>query len=500
MDGYSPRRTTMTAKKKGGKRQLSRREILSLTAGSVLGASCRQDGMSVSSGSRPNVVVFVADALRADHLGCYGYRRPTSPEIDKFSGNSNLFEQCHSAATWTTPATASLLTGTPLVVHRTLTTAWSQEGIEERRFHILPDSTRTTGECLEKAGYMGGFFQSNPNADKHRDFGRGCQHFYYLSDAPAPAQMDAVLEWLATEAEEPFYAYIHMMDPHEPYGIGVESYRAVTGETLEASIALLSGEEQRRLERYHLLNWNTYARDGQRLDPEELLTFSKGGITHLVNLYDTEIRGIDAQFGRLLTGLSDLGIVDRTAVVFTSDHGEAFGEDGQFYHGSYLHDAQTHIPLIVRLPGQEVGVAVPWTVGQCNIHPSLLTVAGVEIPHPCVDASLFSARGELLISEDLAALTTLDHHVSHGLHWDFSLAEGTRRFWSRDSFKSFEGYDFALGMRSALDDFERSVARDQLEALVGRYRKLALPLRQPDYGYRPQTDDEASDLKALGYL
>jgi arylsulfatase A-like enzyme len=492
--------------------QSTRREFFALSGASLLGAACGEKVSpepEVSAGPPPNVVVFVADALRADHLSCYGHTLPTTPAIDAFSKKSALFGQCYAGATWTTPATASLLTGTPALLHRTVTTEWSEDGIEENRFQILPTSTPTTAECLEKKGYTTGYFQANPNAVKPRGHARGCQHYYFGMNAPAAEHMDEVLRWLREEAREPFYAYIHLIDPHEPYQVDPAIFEELTGQTLSESIASIRGAEKERLGEYHSLDWKTLFLENKRLNPDELVAFSASGIEHFAKLYDTEILGIDHQFRRLLQGLQEMGFEERAVVVVTSDHGEALGDDGEFYHGSSLHDPQTHVPLIVRVPGQEAGRVVPWTVGQIDVHPTLLTVAGVDIPEPCVGRSLLSRQGELLAQEDRPVLTSLDYHRLEPNNWDFGLIEGTLRVRSSGSFTSFHAFhsstkessSVSQGAKEFLSDSATARAVERLYSLKEEYSRISESLGSPEWGYKQVDEDTTFEMfRALGYV
>jgi len=377
---------------------------------------------------QPNFIVFLPDALRADHLPCYGYPVPTAPRISAFAEANLCFEQCHAVATWTTPATASILTGTHPLLHRTVVTEWSEEGSRRaNQYQVLPKSIPTTAQALEAAGYSTAFFQANPNASNERGLARGCTYYSIDVDARPGEHIDAVLNWLDTEAREPFYAYIHLIDPHEPYRAEPAIFDELTDSTMAGQLGELPPDEAAQLRHYHERDWNNLFLAGGRLGEETLRRFSPESIRYLSTLYDCEIREVDAAFGRLLERLRAKGWADRTVTVITSDHGEAFGEDGQFYHGNYIHDPQTHVPLILGIPGLSAGTRIPWTVSQLDIHMTLLHLAGIKADTVTTGAPLCGREGQILATGHRPVITALDLQNSDTTRWQFGVALGSLR-------------------------------------------------------------------------
>lgn len=497
-------------------RNFSRRQFLGASAATLVAACNREaaPGLTRQLPQHPNFVVFLSDTLRADHLPCYGYRKPTAPEIARFAEGAYVFENCHAAATWTLPSTTTVLTGVHPIVHRMAVSEWMDTGKSDGFQHqVLSESISTTAQHLGSRGYQSACFQTNPNASRERGIARGFDHYYYELSAKPGQQMDAVLDWLKNEAQEPFYAYIHLIDPHEPYAADEEAFQRLHGKSILADIDDLPPVEAKRLRDYHQIDWADFYLDDVKLRAEDLIEFSEAGIGHLVDLYDSEIVRVDEAFGRLMAWLEESGVGQRTVTVVTSDHGEAFGEDGQFYHGNFLHDPQTHVPLIIGLPNSRAGLRVPWTVGLCDLHATLLDLAGISAKAPAATTSLVGRDGSPSQTDHRPALSVLDRYNADPGTWEYVLAAGdirirgtfdtnTVQVTSLDSGQSPVTLEIndALELQGAL----RAVGDDTLQ-LVGQFFRMREGLKQlaaqfPDPTWRQtETFDEAA-FRALGYL
>lgn len=405
---------------------LDRRQFL-LASSTALAAGCgvglRQQ-RNAPLRHQPNLLVWLADSLRPDRLPCYGHPLDTAPNISSFARDAIVFERCYSAATWTLPATLSLLTGVPPLVHRTVVPEWSEIGRARGKMHqVLPETIPTTAALLLAEGYDTAHFQANPNATREHGIEGGFNHYYYQLNAGYKEHTEAFLEWLRTTAREPFYAYVHLIDPHEPYTPEPHVFQSLHGQSIEEKRAHLPAPEAAALADYHRQTWNDLFNANHRPGPEVLSTFSPDGLAYLQALYCAEIRGMDEQFGRAIQALKDRGVFDRTAIVFTSDHGEAFGENGLFYHGSGLHDPQVHIPLLIKHPGMSGEHRVQETVSQYDLHPTLLALAGA----PQGDAYgnvLVDRAGNLLPDGTRPVLTSLDLNNPDPKSWRFRMTAG----------------------------------------------------------------------------
>ncbi len=272
-----------------------------------------------------NAVVFLVDTLRADHLGCYGYERDTTPRIDAFAAESILFENCVSQSTWTKPASASVLTGLYPSSHGMLSES-----------AVLPESVKNIAGLLEGTGLASAAFVGNQYVFRGQgemlrgfDYTKGFSNKEDPSYAKSKEIVDGALQWIEDRGETPFFVYVHTVDPHAPYGGAKEfSSKFVTPGTSE-----LDGK--------YIL----------KADHEELDNLGEADRQRLIDLYDGDVAYTDFQFGRFRDRMDEMGHTDDTMIVFVADHGEEFNEHKSWQHNPYMHPEVIHVPLIVHLPG-----------------------------------------------------------------------------------------------------------------------------------------------------
>jgi arylsulfatase A-like enzyme len=320
--------------------------IAALLSG-LLAPGCADRGEMPSG--HPNVLLYLIDTLRSDHLGCYGYPRPTSPVIDDFSREAILFERAYAQASWTRPSVASVLTGLYPSRHGAI-----------RREHRLRGDVTMLAEVLSEAGYHTAAFVSNPNVLPVFGFDRGFEVFRDVGSAGGkPSSRDvnaAVFEYLDRRPKEgPLFLFVHTMDPHD----------------YEPPQAFLDRFERMR-------------------------TARNPSVARVTDLYDGAIAHNNHSFGVLLDRLEAEGIGDETLVVLLADHGEELADHGNFFHGQTLFQEQLLVPLLFRLPGGALGgrrVARP--VRLVDVMPTLLELLGLSAPSD-LDGESFAAllRGE----------------------------------------------------------------------------------------------------------
>ena len=318
-------------------------------AASAAATSPGSEGAAGGPGEKlPHVLIFLVDTLRADRLGCYGYERPTSPNIDRFAAGAVRFEHAVAQSSWTRPSTASILTG--LYPHN--------HGARSRN-HVLASDIPYLPEMLRTIGYRALGVSSNSIAGPTFGFRRGFSHFKQLSEnlsspgihIPVWRVVNETLEWLERIGpEDSFFVYMHAMDPHAPY-YPPEPHRSRFAPDAPAG---------------------PLGTNMGKLQPFE--------IPHLSDVYDAEIASVDEQFGRLLEELDKRGFLDDTLVVFVSDHGEEFLDHGNHGHGSNLYGEQIHVPLIVQLPARLRAAVersvIEEQVQQIDIAPTILEAIG----------------------------------------------------------------------------------------------------------------------------
>ncbi|HVZ72666.1 MAG TPA: sulfatase-like hydrolase/transferase [Polyangia bacterium] len=290
-----------------------------------------------------NLLFVTIDTLRADHLGCYGYARPTSPEIDRLAARGTLFENGWAHAPSTRYSMPALASGRwPSAIEWDESIWWPR----------LSFGTRTLGEAMHDAGYFtGGLFSYTYfQASDKRGFERGMDVF--STDRAA--------------------LHVAVNGPMESRG---SSSREMTDD----AIAFLDAHKDRKF-----FLWVHYYDPHLSYEPHpEVPSFG----AERVDLYDGEIRYTDLHLGRLLAHLEQLGLWDRTAIVLTGDHGEGFGEHGITEHGFDLYAPQTRVPFIVRVPGLPPHKsAVP--VGHIDVAPTLVNLARAHAEPSFIGRSL----------------------------------------------------------------------------------------------------------------
>ena len=291
-----------------------------------------------------NVVLISVDTLRADHVGAYGYARPTTPHIDALARDAVLFENAISQSSWTRPAHASMLTGLYP----------SEHGITSiRDGRGLGSDIRTLAAELEQAGYRSAAFTGGGNMSAQFGFDRGFS-VYRERHRRLGDHVLAFAKWLDAAPGMPFFVLLHGYDAHKPYRARPRDRRA---------LALGDGPRRSR-ER-------ACTHGGDEEDRRALIDGS-----------DAAVHRADAGVGRLLEVLAHRGLLERTVVVLTSDHGEELFDHGGCFHVRTLHREILHVPLLVAVPGvraRRVRGIVPASV---SVPQTLLDLIGAEARLP----------------------------------------------------------------------------------------------------------------------
>jgi arylsulfatase A-like enzyme/Flp pilus assembly protein TadD len=331
---------------------------------------------------KPNVILITIDTLRSDYLGCYGNRKIETPTLDGLANDGTLFERAYCQAPMTPPSHASILTGTYPPTH----------GVRDFTSGRLRAGFPTLATMLKKNGYATAAFVSAYVLDSVWGLNQGFDLYYdrftpreFQGVNPGNVQRKAgetiglVLDWLNRGVRKPYFLWVHLYDPHHDYNPP---------------------------EPFH----SRYASD----------------------LYGGEVAYADHELGRLIRALKQRGDYDSSLIVATSDHGEAFGEHGEYEHGFFVYSATTHIPLIVKPPsltGKTVR-RVPDLVTTVDIAPTVLQVtqtpADTRVP----------MQGESLLNRILGKASAPEFSYSETLYprdtfgWSdlFSYMEGNYKY------------------------------------------------------------------------
>jgi arylsulfatase A-like enzyme len=306
-------------------------------------------------GDTTSVMLVVLDAARAQQLGCYGYPRETTPEIDRIAREGILFERAYTPAVYTLGAMASVWTSQYPDRHH------ADVSYHDR----LPADRLTLSEALSARGVHAAGFVANPMAGTAFGFDRGFVEFkevftwYPELGSRGEAFARILPSWLAKHTRAPFFAYLHFREPHFPYD------PPAPFATLFGPDAPLTLEQRRGREWYQAVNAGT-----ARPTAEET--------AHLVRLYDGNLAYADRQVGALRRALEAHGLWDKTVFIVTADHGEQLYERGYISHSAQVLEQSTRVPLIVRLPAGTGprGVRIPALVDHLDLAPTVLDVLG----------------------------------------------------------------------------------------------------------------------------
>ncbi len=315
---------------------------------------------------KPNILLITIDTLRADHLGCYGYEHPTSPNIDKLAKEGALLECIFCPGIPTHPSYTTLYTGQHPITH----------GIVAHggRAQLDPDAPFLP-ETLLNEGYT---TCAVDNLQRSRIwFGRGYEYYidpsvrHALDLAVTCEEINArTIPWLRAHANERFFLFLHYWDPHYPLA-APSRYRDLfyQGNPTDPGNHSLDAWRQHPLGAIALETW-------LRTDSERI-TDAK----YIVALYDQEIRYLDEQIGNLLAMLDELKLAEHTIVMVVADHGESMTEHGIFFDHHGLYDCTIRVPLIVRWPGRILeNLRLPNMFQVSDIAPTLLEAVGLPIP------------------------------------------------------------------------------------------------------------------------
>lgn len=315
------------------------------------------------------VILISIDTLRADALSSYGSKEISTPNIDSIAGDGTLFKNAFSAAPWTLPSFASMMTGLSPTVHKTFTA-------ESR----LPDKFKTLAEYLRDSGYytaaIGDNFFLHPEFNMDQGF---LEYNFFpkrqtlinsfgatLINAAFPKELiyyastteltDLSIDWLEKNRDKDFFLWVHYYDPHIPYAPPRQyiSKDAVPDEYIG----------------YELMNADSI-REGYFAPNASQRKWIR-------ELYNAEVRYVDDDLGRLLDKMKELSVYKNSLVILTSDHGEEFWDHDGFEHGHTLYNELLHVPLIIKLPGEHSKKTVEEKVTTQSLMATVIGLTGIK--------------------------------------------------------------------------------------------------------------------------
>jgi arylsulfatase A-like enzyme len=310
-------------------------------------------------GRARGVVLVSVDTLRRDHVGAYGYGRPTTPRLDALAREGLLAEDAVSTSSWTLPAHLSLLTSADPGAHG---------GVDME--HAFNRRVPTLAEAFRQAGFATHAVTSHLYVSAVYGLDQGFDHLDLHQDRKATDVADRAMDLLDRHGDRPFFLFLHFYDPHWHYDPPDDA----KARFVKPYAGSMTGR------------WGDFsARPPSDVTPEDL--------AHLLALYDGEIRHTDDQVGRVLDHLAARGALANTLVVVTSDHGEEFLEHGSWEHQKTLYEEVVRVPLIVSGPGV-ASRKEPAQATLLDVMPTILAWAGLPASPAQQGRSLLAPLGE----------------------------------------------------------------------------------------------------------
>ncbi|MCK4548135.1 MAG: sulfatase [Candidatus Eisenbacteria sp.] len=442
-----------------------------------------------------NCILISIDALRADHLGCYGYERETSPNIDQMAREGMLFTRAITSSPGSTGGHGAMLTGLHPLSHGAYTNGM-----------ILDDLNITAAEVFKAGGYATGAFTNNWFISPAVGFGQGFDCFVddgnglILTNAdprillrglalaqtirrifkkpgyPSDLEITDALRWIRWQKNHRFFVFLHIMDPHSPY---------IPPDEFIGRFA----ERGANLDPRHIMRLHHRAEGNLSLEDKDFL----------VNRYDEEILSADAKIGMLRDELRRLGLLERTMVVLLADHGEAMGEGRErcFGHGTLDYGVLT-IPMILSCPGTiPAGVQSAVPAQSIDVLPTITDILDLPDSSKRQGVSLVSAvRESTMTRRPVFTLGDLDLGENYSLitdRWQFKVTNGEPYLLSLD--RPFDCPNL-IEEYPVIADSLRLVLKSWIDACL---EEAVVPFTLEERRVNPNRA-VVGRLKALGYL
>ena len=435
-----------------------------LALGSLVLWSC---GSQPASHDRPayNVILISIDTLRSDHLGAYGYPRPTSPSVDSFAADSVLFSEAIAQAPSTLHSHASILSSLLPQQHRA---SWAARTRLDEEAVTLP-------EVMREHGYRTAAFTGGGQMAQIFGLDQGFESYVEPGAQLFSETVEHGIKWMEQVAGEPFFLFLHNYEVHHPYEPAQE-YRDLLGVHYDGDLGPDITKE---------LLQDIRAGD---------VDFDQEDLDYVIGLYDAEIRSMDDGFAQLVEYLKYRELYDRTLIVFTSDHGEEFNEHGVVgWHSHTLYDELLRVPMIVKYPGNGWGgTVIDDQVRGIDVAPTILGFLELPIPKEFVGADL----GPLVSGAAMPALDAVSR-IDRVVQRERSSIR--TREWK------LAGLDKRRSLFNLIDDpaelWDRSLKDAAVAAELETRLENLIAAREPhDPPEVAPTEATLEELRNLGYL
>jgi len=348
----------------------------------------------------PNIIWIVIDTARADQMSFLGYDRDTTPHLAELAEDSVVFTQAVSPSSWSLPSFASLLSGTLAANHE---------------FHRASDAKLASPYMAElnALGYRTVSVQTNQwlkNLVGDFQTSYSYCHFPVRDDSTVDElALDRSMAWIEGAGDQPFFLFIGLFSPHRPYTIREPWFSQYLADATFAATPATTLDDALFNVDPHTAGFITYGqlpaalRPAGAADDDPILDQRV-----YIAAYDSEIRHMDELLGEFFTYLKTEGLYDDACIVVTADHGESFDEHGvEFSHGNNVYASETHVPLLIKYPGQTGQATVDVPVGNIGIFPAIFEYCGFD--QPAADAAGLSLAAFVAEQDPTAAVPVISH-------------------------------------------------------------------------------------------
>jgi len=410
-------------------------------------------------GRRSSVIVIVFDAAAAAHFGCYGYPRPTTPNVDAIAAapEAVVFEHAYANAPYTLASTGSLFTGLYPERH----------GVVDQDLMLAPEAT-TWAELMQANGFTTAGFSMNAFASEKFGYDQGFDFFLKKHKF-----FFRVPQYLESGPRAPLFLYLHYINPHAPYQPKYRFRRRFVDPAYRGPI------------------------DGSLPQLNQLfkrLPLPAADLRHVIDLYDADLASVDAELAIVLQALKRHQLYDEALLILTSDHGEAFFEHGRRGHNTTVYDEMVRIPLVMKFPKgvrpRQRRIAAP--VQSVDLMPTVLELIGVQPPPSLDGGSLLP----LVFGAEPPARPVVTR-AEQGLQ--YALRLGRYKLILHQGPPGIELFDLQTDPAEKRD---LSASNSVRAGFLGqRLRELRSAWAGPATATQHQIDDETrAELRALGYL
>jgi len=327
-----------------------------------------------------NVILITADTLRTDHLGCYGYVNNTSPNIDELASKSIMFIQACSTINNTNPSHVSIFTAKYPKNHGVYTN-WTP----------LSKKHTTLTEILKKNGYKNAAFVSAGHLNSNSiGLGKGFDFYQNTQKTKVPADQTIknAVHWIKANSKKKLFVWIHLFDPHMPYNPHVpydkifdpdyDGWGKIFFDVYNRGVPLSLVYQNHKLTESQktILSLASQGR-ASALIWNNKIGLSDRDVKYVASLYDGEIRFMDNNIGVLLKEIENMGLSNKTLIVFTADHGESLGEHGIYCAHKGIYENSIDVPLIIHIPGMP-SQKISGTISNLDILPTILDILNLK--------------------------------------------------------------------------------------------------------------------------